>query len=149
MVDVKNIQLSLGSLLVNEGPSINIASSMFERNIPLRLQNVAKYRIWRMSQNIASAKCRKIGWLRNYQRGGNLRKGEVNFERGYRPPRKLCFEACHSAISQVFGNQNLLMDWYKLVIFLQYNGIMCILWECLICAKYLYKLGKFYFRHFV
>ena len=35
-----------------------------------------------MSRNIASTKSRKIGGLRNYQRGGNLKKGEVNFERG-------------------------------------------------------------------
>ena len=39
-----------------------------------------------MLQNIASTKCRKIGGLRNYQRGGNLKKGEVNFERGGSDP---------------------------------------------------------------
>ena len=39
-----------------------------------------------MSRNIASTKCRKIGGLRNYQRGGNLKKGEVNFERGGSDP---------------------------------------------------------------
>ena len=50
MVDVKNIQLFLGSLLLNECPCIHIASSMFERNILLRLQNVTKYRIYKMPQ---------------------------------------------------------------------------------------------------
>ena len=39
-----------------------------------------------MSRNIASTKCRKIGGLRNYQRGENLKKGEVNFERGGSDP---------------------------------------------------------------
>ena len=42
MVGVKDIQLFLGSLLVNECPCINMASLMFERNIPLCLQNVVK-----------------------------------------------------------------------------------------------------------
>ena len=51
IVDVKNIQLFLGSLLVNECSCINIGSSMFERNIPLRLQNVAKYCVYKMLQN--------------------------------------------------------------------------------------------------
>ena len=77
MVDVKDIQLFLGSLLVNECPCINMASSMFERNISSRLQNVAKYRVYKMSQSRG---------LRNYQRGGNLKKGEVNFERGVPTP---------------------------------------------------------------
>ena len=71
-MDNENIQPFLGSC-----PCINIASSIFERNIPSRLQNIAK---------IASTKCRKIGGLRNYQRGGNLQKGEVNFERGVPNP---------------------------------------------------------------
>ena len=35
---------------------------------------------------MASTKCRKIGGLRNYQRGGNFKKGEVNFERGGSDP---------------------------------------------------------------
>jgi hypothetical protein len=39
-----------------------------------------------MSRNIASTKCRKIGGLRNYQRGENLKKGEVNFKRGGSDP---------------------------------------------------------------
>ena len=50
---------------------------MFKRNIPTRLQNVAKCRAYKMSQNRG---------LRNYQRGGNLKKGEVNFERGGSDP---------------------------------------------------------------
>ena len=54
-----------------------MASSMFERNIPSHLQNVAKYRVYEI---------RKIGGLRHYQRGGNLKKGEVNFERGGSDP---------------------------------------------------------------
>ena len=39
-----------------------------------------------MSRNIASTNCCKIGGLRNSQRGGNLKKGEVNFERGVPTP---------------------------------------------------------------
>ena len=39
-------------------------------------------RVYKMPRNIASTKCHKIGGLRKYQRGGNLEKGEVNFERG-------------------------------------------------------------------
>ena len=50
-----------------------MASSMFERNIPSRLQNVAKYRVYKMSQNMEVEKLSKRG---------NLKKGEVNFERG-------------------------------------------------------------------
>ena len=50
---------------------------MFERNIPSHLQNVVKYRV---------SEIRKIGGLRHYQRGGNLKKGEVNFERGGSDP---------------------------------------------------------------
>ena len=44
------------------------------------------FRVYKMLQNIASTKCRKIGRLKNYQRGGNLKKGEVNFERGGSDP---------------------------------------------------------------
>ena len=51
MVDVKNIRLFLGSLLLNEYPCINIASSMFKSDIPLCLQNVAKYRDYKMLHN--------------------------------------------------------------------------------------------------
>ena len=39
-----------------------------------------------MSRNIASTKCHKVGGLRNYQRRGNLKKGEVNFEKGGSDP---------------------------------------------------------------
>ena len=70
MVDAKNIQLFLGSSLVNECPSLNIASSMFERNIPSHLQNVAKYFVYKMSRNRG---------VENYQRGGNLKKGGSKF----------------------------------------------------------------------
>ena len=73
MVDIENIKLFLGSLLLNECPCIHIASLMFERNILLRLQNVSKYHVYKMSQN-------RGFW--NYQRGGNLKKKKVNFERG-------------------------------------------------------------------
>ena len=34
----------------------------------------------------ASEICPKIGGLKNYQSGGNLKKGEVNFERGVPTP---------------------------------------------------------------
>ena len=51
MMDIKNMQQFLGSLLVTECTGINIASSMFERNIPLLLQNVTKYYVYKMSQN--------------------------------------------------------------------------------------------------
>ena len=34
----------------------------------------------------ASAICRKIGGLKNYQSGGILKKGKVNFERGVPTP---------------------------------------------------------------
>ena len=50
---------------------------MFERNIPLRLQNVEKYCVYKMLQSVG---------LRNYQRGGYLKKGEVTFERGGSDP---------------------------------------------------------------
>ena len=43
------------------------------KHIPLCLQNVAKYRVYKIPQNRG---------LRSYQRGGNLNNGEVNFERG-------------------------------------------------------------------
>ena len=52
-----------------------------------------------MLRNIASTKCRKIGWLRNYQRGGNLKKGEVNFEKGGVPTS---LETMNGGVSQ-FG----------------------------------------------
>ena len=60
MVNVKNIQLLLG-LLVNECPNINIARSLFEKNIPLRLQNVAKYRVYKKSQKRGVAELLKRG----------------------------------------------------------------------------------------
>ena len=41
--------------------------------------------VYKMSQNIASAN----RGLRNFQRGGNLKKGEVNFEMGLRLPKTL------------------------------------------------------------
>ena len=66
----------LGSLLVNEWPCINMASSMFERNIPSRLQNFAKYRVY---------KCCKIEGLRNYQRGEILKRGKWILKGGVRP----------------------------------------------------------------
>ena len=50
---------------------------MFETNIPSHLQNVAKYRVYKIL---------KIGGLRHYQRRGNLKKGEVYFERGGSDP---------------------------------------------------------------
>ena len=74
MVDVKDIQLFLGSLLVNECPCIKIASSLFERNIPLRLQNVAKISFCKMLQN--------WGVEELSERGEILKKGEVKFEGG-------------------------------------------------------------------
>ena len=70
MVDVKDIQLILGSLLVNEYPCINIATSLFERNIPLCLQNVAKYHVYKMLQSRG---------VEDFSKRGNLKKGEVNF----------------------------------------------------------------------
>ena len=42
-----------------------------------------------MLQNIASTKCCKIVGLRNYQREGNLKMGEVNFERGGSDPLEI------------------------------------------------------------
>ena len=50
--------------------------------------NVTSLRVHKMLQDIETTKCRKIVVLRSYQRGGNLKKGEVNFERGVQPPRK-------------------------------------------------------------
>ena len=39
----------------------------------------------------SSTKRRKIGGLKNYQRGGKLKKGEVNLAReGFQPPRTRC-----------------------------------------------------------
>ena len=65
-------------IIINECQCLNIASSMFERSIPLRLQKVA------------STKCRKNRGVEKLSKGGYLKKGEVNFERGgFQPPRKL------------------------------------------------------------
>ena len=65
MVDVKNIQLFLGPLLVNECPCIK--------------KKTTSHCVHKMLQNIMSTKCRKTGGLRNYHREGNFEKGEVNF----------------------------------------------------------------------
>ena len=73
MVDVKVIQLFLGSLLVNEIPCINMGSSMFERNIPLRLKNVAKYHVYKMSQKREVKKLSKRGKI--LKRGKQILKG--------------------------------------------------------------------------
>ena len=48
--------------------------------------NVTSLRVHKMLQDIETTKCRKIVVLRSYQRGGNLKKGEVNFERGGSDP---------------------------------------------------------------
>ena len=44
------------------------------------------YRMFERKHFFTSTQRRKIGRLKNYRKGGNLKKGEVNFER---PPRKL------------------------------------------------------------
>ena len=101
---------------------------MFNRNIPSRLQNVAKYCI---------TKCCKIGGLRNYQRGGNLKKGEVNFERGGSDPLetmdkfagKLLVIQFHSVVSYVWGDLNESSNFCQCLIIL--NG-----------AKFVYKQGQ-------
>ena len=59
-----------------------IASSLFEDNIPLRPQNVAKYHVYIMSQNRGVEELSK--WGKSYIGGSKFGKG------GFRTPRTLC-----------------------------------------------------------
>ena len=61
MVDFKDIQLFSGLLLVNECPRTNSASSLLERNIPLRLQNISKYPVDKMVQHRGGEELSKRG----------------------------------------------------------------------------------------